>query len=337
MKILEVFKYFAKHVVGYTSIVILALTSSICHSSTVAVIQSYSADYRWDAQYLKAIDNAIGKQHTIERYELNTKKLPRNEWENRAQQVLGQVRSLNPGVVIIADDNALTLLGEAVVQLNIPVVFLGINGDSNQHPIIQHKQVTGVLERPLFKKSIRHLRKVLTKKDRFLILMDDSPAMRNAVQEKFGDSRQAKLYGSSLDIILTNKKQVWLDAMLKAGDSGYDAVIIGTHHTIRDENDSYVPPSQLIKAAWEGTQVPIFSFWDIFIGPKQAAGGLTVSAYNQGTNAARLARMILNGTPPHSLKHLQSLNGEYVYSRSGVERWGLTLSTLEASKTNFTD
>ena len=313
------------------------LFSVYSQAGTVAVVQSYSADYRWDAQYLKAIDDALGKHHEIQRYELDTKKLPRGQWENRAQEVLNQIRILNPGVVMMGDDNALTLLGEAVVKLDIPVVFLGVNGGSEQHPIIHHKLVTGILERPFFKKSIRHLRKVLTKRDRFLVLMDDSPTMRNAVQEKFGDRRQVTIYGSRLDILLTNRKAIWLDAMLRAGDSGYDAVVIGTHHTVRDERNQYVPPSELMKSAWEGAQVPIFSFWDIFIGPGQAAGGFTVSAYSEGANAARLAGLILKGIPPDSLNRLRSLSGEYVYSRSGMARWELTLSTLEASQTRFLD
>lgn len=306
-------------------------------TGTLAVVQSYSADYRWDAQYLKAIDDTLGKHHKIVRYELDTKKLPRAQWSARAASVLKQIQALRPGVVMMGDDNALSLLGEAVVKLEIPVVFLGVNGGADQHPIIHHKHVTGILERPFFKKSIRHLRKVLNKRDRFLVLMDDSPTMRNAVQEKFGDRRHVTLYGSALDILLTNHKETWLNAMLQAGDSGYDAVIIGTHHTIRDAQNRYAPPAELMKTAWEGAQVPIFSFWDIFIGPGQAAGGFTVSAYSEGANAARLAGLILNGIPPHSLNRLQSLSGEYVYSHSGMARWGLMLSTLEASQTHFLD
>ena len=104
---------------------LLLLFSVYNQAGTVAVVQSYSADYRWDAQYLKAIDDALGKHHEIQRYELDTKKLPRSQWENRAQEVLNQIRVLNPGVVMMGDDNALTLLGEAVVKLDIPVVFLG--------------------------------------------------------------------------------------------------------------------------------------------------------------------------------------------------------------------
>ena len=310
---------------------------SAANASTVAVVQSYSADYRWDAQYLKAIDDTLGRQHRIERFELDTKKLPRQHWPDRANQVLEQLRKLQPGVVILGDDNALSLLGEAVVKLNIPVVFLGVNGGPEQHPILHHAQVTGILERPFFKKSIRHLRKVLTRRERFLILMDDSPTMRNAVQETFGDRRQVTVYGSVLDILLTNSKARWLQAMQRAKSAGYDAVIIGTHHTIRDVRDRYVPPSELMATALAQTEVPIFSFWDIFIGPKQAVGGFTVSAYSEGANAARLAGLILKGIPAASLSRFQSLSGEYVYSRSGMERWGLSLSTLEASQTRFTD
>jgi len=173
-------------------------------------------------------------------------------------------------------------------------------GDDNAFSLMAQHLVTGVLERPFFEQSIRHLRKVLRQKERFLILMDDSTTMRNAVDDYFGDKRQAKLYGSQVDILLTNDKDTWLSAAEMAYTK-YDAVIIGTHHTIRDSENNYVPPKELINQAYASSPIPIFSFWDISIGAQEALGGFTISAYQEGITDARLASLILNGTVRHRL------------------------------------
>lgn len=205
-----------------------------------------------------------------------------------------------------------------------------------QHPTLDHPLVTGVLERPFFKESIRHLQKVLRQNERLLVLMDDSATMHNAVNEFFGDKRQATLYGSSLNIVLTNDRDTWLQSVYGAHEE-YDAIIVGTHHTIRDGAGTYIPPEELMKQASARTQVPIFSFWDIFIGEQQSIGGFTISAYQEGITAARLAYLILNGVKPSQIPQMRSLSGHYVYSRSGMEKWNLRLSPLIASQSSFLD
>ncbi len=314
----------------------LILLFNFVYADNVVVIESYHSQYRWDAQYLKAINNILGKNHNITVYELDTKHLSRELWPQRALKIRKKLQKNKPDIVILGDDNALTLMAEDIVNMGIPVIFLGVNGGITQHPIIEHPQVAGILERPFFAKNIRHLRKVLDKRDNFLILMDDSPTMRNAVTEYFGEKRNTEIYGSNIDIVLSSDKQTWLAAMLGAKDK-YDAVIVGTYHSIRDENDQYVQPKFLMDIAYEQAGIPIFSFWDIFIGKGQGAGGFTVSAYQEGATASRLAAMILGGVKPSRIPKMQSLSGTYVYSASGMEHWGIELSTLTASQAMFVD
>ncbi|OHY82896.1 hypothetical protein BCA33_01525 [Marinobacter sp. AC-23] len=158
--------------------------------------------------------------------------------------------------------------------------------------------------------------------------------MRNAVDDYFGDKRQAKLYGSQVDILLTNDKDTWLSAA-ETAYTKYDAVIIGTHHTIRDSENNYVPPKELINQAYVSSPIPIFSFWDISIGAQEALGGFTISASQEGITGARLASLILNGVDPERVPQIKSLSGHYVYSKSGMEHWNIKLSPLIASQANF--
>ncbi|WP_166256475.1 ABC transporter substrate-binding protein [Marinobacter salicampi] len=312
------------------------LVSPLCFGKTVVVIESYHLEYKWDADYIEAIQSVLGKAHDIHVLALDTKRLPKAQWPGKVAELLQSIGEIEPDVAILGDDNAITLMAGHLVDRQIPVVFLGVNGGPEQHPTLNHPLVTGILERPFFAESIRHLKKVLGQNERLLVLMDDSPTMRNAVNEYFGEKRQATIHGSHLDIVLTNDKDTWLQATYRAHEQ-YDAVIVGTHHTIRDRAENYIPPQELMSQAFAHTQVPIFSFWDIFIGKDQSIGGFTISAYQEGVTAARLAYLILNGVKPSHIPQIKSLSGHYVYSSSGMKHWGLKLSPLIASQSVFVD
>jgi len=314
----------------------LLLVSPLCFGKNVVIIQSYHLEYKWDADYIDAVRSVLGEDHDIRVFELDTKRLSKAEWPGKVAEIQNAIADINPDVAILGDDNAFTLMAEHLVEREIPVVFLGVNGGPVQHPVLEHSLVTGILERPFFAESIRHLRKVLRQKERFLVLMDDSPTMRNAVNEYFGDKRQDTIYGSELDIVLTNDRDTWLQTVVNAHER-YDAVVLGTHHTIRDKDGQYVIPHDLLKEAFYRAQLPLFSFWDIFVGEEQSIGGFTISAHQEGLTAARLASLILNGVKPDRIPHLKSLSGHYVYSESGLAHWNLELSPLIASQANFVE
>ncbi len=325
---------------GSTSVLIrllaclLLFASPVCLAKTVVVIESYHSEYKWDSDYLVAIHEELGEGNDIHVLELDTKRLTRSEWPKKVASIQQEVNRIKPDIAILGDDNAFLLMAEYLVNEQIPVVFFGVNGGLEQYPMLKNPLVTGVLERPFFAQSVRHVRKVIRPHDRFLILMDDSPTMRNAVNEYFGEARQATLYGSHVDIVLTNSKDDWLKAVDDAHDQ-YDAIIVGTHHTIRDRDGNYVQPKDLINRAFYTSQIPIFSFWDISIGEHEAIGGFTVSAHQEGITASRMAALILNGVRPEQVPQIKSLSGQYVYSESGLKHWNLKLSPLIASQSIY--
>lgn len=121
---------------------------------------------------------------------LDTQCIEPSDFDAQADRLLKETLRLKPDLIMLGDDNALKLMGPRLQPLSIPVVFLGVNGGPEQYGLSDFELLTGVLERPLFKQTVRHLRKVLSDDQRFLVLMDDSPTMRNAVAEAWGDQRQ---------------------------------------------------------------------------------------------------------------------------------------------------
>lgn len=319
-----------------TCLSLLWLASTPLWAATVLVIESYHPEYPWDADYLRSIDEVLGASNAIETLYLDTKRLQPAQFDARADHLAEQTLAMAPDVILMGDDNALAYLGPRLKNAGIPIVFFGVNGTPEQYGLGDMDLLTGVLERPLFRQTVRHLRKVLSQKDRFLVLMDDSETMRNAVNEAWGDVRQIDIQGSQLDLLLTNNAEQWQDAIRTAHES-YDAVIFGTHHTIRYLDQRYAEPNELMAMAYSESQVPLFAFWDFFVGAGMTAGGYVLSGYDQGKTAARMADLILRGIHPSSIPIIRGETGNYLYSRSGMERWSLRLSTLTATQTTFID
>ena len=303
-------------------------------AQTVLVISSYHREYPWDNDYLNAIHSVLGEQNQIEEAFLDTKRLHPEEFEASADRALTVAERVQPDVVILGDDNALKYMVPRLDSMQVPMVFLGVNSHPDEYGFSDIAQLTGVLERPLYRQTIRHLRKVLNQRDRFLVLMDDSETMRFAVTEEWGAQRTVEIQGSVLDIVNTNDADAWLEAVHTAHEQ-YDAVIFGTYHTIRYSDGSYAEPDDLIAQAYMDAQIPLFAFWDFLVGPGMAAGGYVLAGYDQGLAAARMADLILRGMSVSSVPMTRGEAGLYLFSRSGIDRWGLRLSTLTASQATF--
>lgn len=183
----------------------LVLVSPLCLAKTVVVIQSYHIEYKWDADYIAAVQSVLGDSHDIHVFELDTKRLAKPEWPKKVADIQKAIADIEPDVAILGDDNAFSLMADHLVEREIPVVFLGVNGGTGAH------------ER-------------------------------------------------------------------------YDAVVLGTHHTIRDQDGEYVTPQELLEEAFHKAQLPLFSFWDIFVGEKQSIGGFTISDHQEGLTAAAWRR-----------------------------------------------
>lgn len=305
-------------------------------AGNVFIIQSYHMEYEWDAEYIETLQTYMGPEHTYTIRSLDSKRQPAEVWQETAKTILIEIESARPDLVIVGDDNAMKSIAVPLNGSDIPVIFLGVNGTLEQYGVSDSNNITGILERPFFELTVRHLRKVLTERERFLVLMDDSVTMQNAIAGQIDASRTLRVQATDVDFVLTNDAQSWQQAILDAPDK-YDAIILGTYHTLRSSDDEYFDPADAMAFALANTEIPIFSFWNIFIGQDKAIGGYAVTAYEEGKAAARMAQLILRGVKVSSVPPSVSLSGQYVYSQAGLERWGIQLTTLTKSQTLFVE
>ena len=128
-----------------TLLLALLLVSPLCFSKTVVIIESYHQGYKWDADYIAAVQSVLGDDHDIHVLALDTKRLPKSEWPQKVASLQQSITDIQPDIAILGDDNAFSLMANHLVERKIPVVFLGVNGGPAQHPTLEHDLVAGLL------------------------------------------------------------------------------------------------------------------------------------------------------------------------------------------------
>ncbi len=315
---------------------LLIITLISTYAKNILVIDSYHASYPWTMECRKGLDLHLDSIHTVTYMEMNTKCLHRDQHQKKADEVWEEVLLTRPDLVIIMDDNALKYLGQRVSDIEIPVVFMGIN----QNPRIYFKDsviprnVTGVLERPLLRRSLKFLSEINEMPNkRVLLMMDNGMTSDAIIKTSFNGEGRFKLFDIVMDTYLTGSYDDWKKKVKSLSADEIDFLIIANYATLKDSSGEHIPLDSTSHWTVENSSVPVFGFWKYSVGAGKAIGGLITSGYFQGKSAAQQANTILStGQIP---KVMIPKPGEHIYSRSELKRWGIELPKEIESETIF--
>ncbi|BDQ37377.1 hypothetical protein SYK_17370 [Pseudodesulfovibrio nedwellii] len=308
----------------YIIALLLMTTSAIADMPRVFVINSYHKDFQWVAEHNAALKRGLKNVASLSFFDLNTKRIPRSEFKTARDRAIQELKTIKPKVVVITDDDALKLLGKRISDLHIPIVYLGINANPRDYHVLDH-QVTGVLERPLFKRSIVFIQDILhggLKK--CLVLYDNSTTAYASLDSVFDNQQNLRFAGTETNIRLIDTLKDWREAVLSAKDHGYNAMIVGLYHTIVDEDGNHVPDENVIRWTSANSPIPVFGFWDFSIGKDKALGGLVLAADPQGWEAAKLVKRILEGERASDIEPVIAETGRFIFSDYELKRWNLS-------------
>lgn len=299
---------------------------------TVLLVDSYHAGYAWSQAWRAALMRTLGSSVQFSYAGLDSKRLPRDQLEPRAAQILLQIQRQQPDLVLVADDAALRFVGARLAGSKTPVVYLGIN-QNPRHYLQEHAaNVTGVLERPLIRRNINLMRQMVPGMRRVLLLFDNDLTSEVIQEELFGRVNSQQNGAVQIDLVRAIDYADWQRQVSQAG-SRYQAIWTGLYQTLRDTNGKLVPDSEVIAWTAANSKLPLFAFWDFAIGPDKAVGGLVLSGSDQGRLAARLVQQILfQRRQPGSLFPLNGGSGQLLFSRAALQRSGLQLPPAWASQ-----
>ncbi len=309
-------------------IALLLLTFSIpALSAKILIIGSYHASYPWELDYNLAIKDTLGDNHSYYHYHMDTKRIQPEAYQARADEAWELYLAVKPDLVFLGDDNAVKYLHQRLRATQTPVVYLGINQDARHYKLNEADNFTGVLERPLFKRSIILAQQLIGKRPnpKVLVLFDSGITSQVTTDYITKKKETVNIGETQLDIKSIDNYEHWQQLVSNAKDLGYTAIFIGLYQTLKDSKGEHVPELEVLSWTRQHASVPHFGFWSFSIGKEGNIGGYVLDGYVHGVNAATLGRRLLAGTKPRSLFPKTDSTGRYVLSRSGIKKWQLTI------------
>ena len=294
--------------------------------ATILVVESYHAQFHWDTAYRKALSDAFAGKYTLEFFEMNTKRLPVGLHAEMADRALARIKASHPALVIMGDDAALKYLGPLLDPLDIPAVYLGVNGNPRQYGQGTFRNITGVLERPLIKRGMSFIRQILPVTKKVLLLFDvdlTSSVIRNEV---FHGKTSILVEGIQIDLQLCPTVADWKAAVTGARAMNYQAIVVGLHQALKGVDNKVANADEMIRWTSANTPLPLFALWDFSVGPDMAVGGLVMGGLEQGKAAAAMALDILEDhNTPSAMLPVTARQGDFLFSRKQLARFKLVL------------
>lgn len=303
----------------------------------ILVICSYHAEYPWQASYRAGLEEVLGGKADLRYFDMDTKRLPERAHASSAERAWETFLALKPDLVVLGDDAALKHLGPRLARTATPCVYLGINANPRSYT---HgaSNITGILERPLFMRNIIFIREIIG--DRFkkgLLLFDTDITSKVIREEQFHGRESLTMAGIRMDLKMIDDMGEWMRTVASAEKDGYDIILLGLYHTIFDKAGKHVDSEEVLRWSSANTPLPLFCFWDFSVGPRGAIGGLVLFGQAQGRLAGETALRILAGETPSSIYPVMAEKGRFLFSRSQLARWSLTLPEYIAVQAEFTD
>lgn len=308
---------------------------------SILVVHSWH-DILWDRLWQKALHDRLGQYYQLEHFYLDAMRSDEEQLKQNADAAWNRYRELAPQMVILGDDEALRMLGLRLAD-TVPVVFLGIN--NNPRKLIRSilpRNITGVMERPLYERALRHIAEVLPQgADRVLFLNDtdqNSSSVTN-INTIFNGNTTTRVGKVTVELRVTNNWERWQQEVLSAKSAGFDAILFDSRYLIFDNRGRYVEPEPgVVRWMAQHSELPLFNFYEDSIGPGLSTGGWVLSGYGIGTYAAKIALDILRyGKQPQDIYPVYYDKGEYIFSRTQLSRWGLTLPLHIGQQASFAE
>ena len=229
-------------------LLLLSLLSLPLLAAEILVISSYHQSNQWDQSYSAGLEQHLEQAHHLGYLYLDTKRQPGQTRDELLAKGMAAYRTHQPALVILGDDNAINALARPIAARGTPVVFLGMNENPRPKGLVGHPLITGVLERPLLKRSISEMSQLMGGLERALVLFDESEVSRTAVAHEFKGRGELTIGQTRVSSRQFTDYGRWQEAVLASRENGYQALFLGLYHTLTDAQGQHVSEQQVL--AW---------------------------------------------------------------------------------------
>ena len=302
----------------------------------ILILHSYNAGFRWTDDILRGITESLGNfldEAELHVEYMDTKRHPEPEFTYLNYVLLREkYRFTKFSAVLTSDDNAFNFARQyrKVLFPDTPIVFCGVN--YLEHPrAMAAENITGVLESYDIAATVRAAAH-LVPRARSLFVINDATPTGTGNLKRFEEVRGQLPQHLQVEL-LQNLSMTRLLERLPAlpPDS---IVLLMSMNRDRDGNTfTYAESCEKIVRA---CPVPVFSFWDFYLG-SGTVGGMVTSGYHQGLAAGALTRDILSGRPASDLPVITKSPNTFIFDAKVMDRFGLNRRLLPPEATLIND
>ncbi len=298
----------------------------------VMVVHSYHKTQKGHVvEMARGVEQAFAGTKIVLRHEyMDTKRHPDLDFKIKAGlRAVEAMKGFGPDVVIALDDNAQSFfVKKAMAVENAPIfIFGGVNAKPSLYGY-PRDNVTGVVERPNIRESFELLLKIRPEIKRVAMLSDNSRTSDLFVA-----------YSKTLDLPVDVVAYVqpatlgqW-QAVINTYKDKVDAFGVYLLRTVRRTpgKADMVPEEELIEMLNETCGLPTAGFFDT-VAQSGVLCGISVSMEEQGYEAGRIARAVLEGQSVAAFPIQSTLRGRIQLNLKTAERLGVDLSWKIISK-----
>jgi ABC-type uncharacterized transport system substrate-binding protein len=240
-----------------------------------------------------------------------------------SREAMEIIDTWQPDLVYANDDVAQQYIVSNYVNASTPFVFSGVNTSPIKYGFLGSSNITGIMEQEHFVESVKLLKKIVPEVKNIGVIFDDDPTWEGVGTRMLSKLPQLQdVQVISWDVIqdFDLYKQRILELQTQV-----DAIALLGIFTFQDAQGKNVPYTEVLRWTAENSNLPDFSFWKDRISYGTLCA-VTVSGYDQGLSAGKMARRILlDGVSPRVLTMRPSLKGEPVISLARANKLGIRI------------
>ena len=295
----------------------------------VLILNAYHKGLSWTDNTVTGIESVLrgeGKDIELDIEYMDTKRYYGERYFNKLYEMYAEKYGNEHFDAVIASDNeALDFITRHRRNLfpSTPVVFCGVNNYKDSM-IAGYNNITGVVEETDVKSTIQIALKLHPNASQVVVVGDRTTtgiAMKNEVLEVIPSFQNKVKFVFMEDFELG-------ELLSKIRALPLDSIILLTVVN-RDRKGNFFAYEESLDLIHHATKLPIYSFWDFYIG-RGLVGGMLTSGVQQGKSAAEMVLRILKGVDVSKIPVLRKSPNVYMFDYKELERQGIGLARLPA-------
>jgi len=293
----------------------------------VLILHSYYQGYKWTDDEHTGIESVlkpvVGRNNLHIEY-MDTKKIFGDLYSQRLFEIYKlKYANYKFDLIITTDNNAFEFMlkyGEELFP-RTPVVFCGVNY-FREAQIKERRNFTGVNEENDFTSYIELIRQ-LHPKTKKIIFINEWTTTGQGVHEAF--LRDIVPFQQSMEFLLL--EDVYIDEILTNVQSLNPGSIVLYTAFSKDKSGRIFEYTEVSERITRNCPVPIYTTNDFNLG-HGVLGGITVTGYDQGEAAGKIALRILQGEKAENIPVLMDTPKRYVFDYNKMQKFDISSDRL---------